>query len=111
MKTRGWLLHSGILGFGQKTTPGPCRSLAVTSTMAFGCALMRKSDGRQPLGVLGVAAVDDVEERALDLGRDRAPRAFAQGDAVVLADRRHLGRGAGEERLVGDVDLVARDAL
>ena len=23
MKTRGWLLQSGIFGFGQKTTPGP----------------------------------------------------------------------------------------
>ena len=34
MKTRGWLRHSGIFGFGQKTTPGPTRSLALSSTTA-----------------------------------------------------------------------------
>src|SRR5262249_33845165 len=112
MKTRGWLLHSGIFGFGQNTTPGPDMSFAVTSTTAFGWALiLRRSYRGQPLGVLRIAAVDDVEERALDLGCDRSACAFAQRDAVVFADRRHLGRGAGEERLVGDVDLVAGDAL
>jgi hypothetical protein len=39
------------------------------------------------------------------------PRCRAELDAVELADRRHLGGGAGEEGLVADVDLVARDAL
>src|SRR5262249_6281738 len=34
MKTLGWWFHSGIFGLGQKTTPGPCRSRAVTSTTA-----------------------------------------------------------------------------
>ncbi len=28
MKTRGWLLQSGIFGLGQNTTPGPCSSAA-----------------------------------------------------------------------------------
>src|SRR4029077_18157155 len=69
------------------------------------------SDLGQPLGVLGISAVDDVEERALDLLGDRTARAAAELDAVELADRRHLGGGAGEERLVADVDLVAGDAL
>ncbi len=38
-------------------------------------------------------------------------RADADLDAVEFADRRHFGGRAGEEGLVGDVDLVARDAL
>ena len=76
MKTRGWLLHSGIFGFGQNTTPGPCRSAgrARPSTLDASCC-HGASDLGQPLGVLRVAAVDDVEERALDLLGDRAARA------------------------------------
>ena len=48
------------------------------------------------MGVFRVAAVDDVEERALDLLGDRPARAAADLDAVELADRRHLGGRAGE---------------
>src|SRR4051794_5733548 len=99
-------------GFGQKMTPGPCSSAALSSTAARvpSCAMFL-SDLREPLGVLRIAAVDDVEERALDLLGDRPARAAAELDAVELADRGHLGRGAGEERLVADVELVAGDAL
>src|SRR5690349_3139965 len=110
MKMRGWLLHSGIFGFGQNTTPGPCRSPAVTSTYDMG-ALIAASDLGQPFGVFRVPAVDDVEERALDLLGDRPARAAADLDPVELAHRCDLGGGAGEEDLVADVDLVARDAL
>ncbi len=35
MNTRGWLLQSGISGFGQNTTPGPCNSAASSSTTAL----------------------------------------------------------------------------
>src|SRR3954469_15592868 len=109
MNTLGWPLHSGIFGFGQKTPPGPWRSWAVTSTVL--CLSLIASNLRQPFGVFRIAAVHDVEERALDLLGDRPARARTELDAVELADRRDLGRRAGEERFVGDVDLVARDAL
>ena len=69
-----------------------------------------RSDARQPLGVRRVAAANDVEEARLDLLRDRADRTLADGAVVDLAHRRHLGGGAGEEHLVGQPELVARDA-
>src|SRR5690349_1528143 len=100
MNTRGCPLHRGIFGFGQNTTPWPCRSFAATSTVAGASLIasdMGRSDLGEPFGVLGIAAVDDVEERALDLLGDRPARALAELDAVQLANRRHLGRRAGEE--------------
>ncbi len=63
------------------------------------------------MGVFRIAAVHDVEERALDLLRHGATAARADGDAVEFADGRDLGGRTGEERLVGNVHLVARDAL
>src|SRR5713226_4271680 len=66
--------------------------------------------GREPVPVLGDLAGDHVEEQLLDLGRDRSARARADHAPVELADRRDLGRRAGEEGLVGDVDVVAGDA-
>src|SRR5437868_9009391 len=90
MNTFGWPLHSGIFGLGQKTTPWPCKSLAVTSTAA--CFSLIASDLRQPFRVLRVAPVHDVEERALDLLGDRPARTLAELDAVEFTDGRHLGR-------------------
>src|SRR5690349_18528073 len=103
MNTRGCVLHNGILGLGQKTTPGPCRSLASTSTTDFaswgglllivlmlGVVGSGGVHGGQPLGVLRVAAVDDVEERVLHLLRDGPAAAGADLHAVELADRRHF---------------------
>ena len=60
-----------------------------------------------PLGF----SFDAFEERLLDACGDRPALAFADRAAVELADRRHFGGGAGEERFVGEVDVVARDAL
>jgi hypothetical protein len=57
------------------------------------------------------AAIDHVEEQALELFGDRAAAAGADLAVVEFADRRHLGGGAGEEGFVGDVDVVARQAL
>src|SRR5262245_47367556 len=65
----------------------------------------------QPCAVLLVLSGHHVEERLLDRFRHRAGLAGADDAAVELADRRHLRRGAGEEALVGDVDVVARQAL
>src|SRR5256885_1115765 len=63
------------------------------------------------MGVLGVAAVDDVKEGLLDLFGEGAAAARADLDAVYLADGRDFGGRAGEEDFIGDVQLVARDAL
>jgi len=63
------------------------------------------------VGVFGVAAVDDVEERGLDFFGDGAAAADADLHAVQLANRRDFGGGAGKEGFVGDVDLVAGDAF
>ena len=67
------------------------------------------------MGVLGVAAIDDVKERTLDFFGDRATAAdvvvFAEFDAVELANGRDLGGSAGKEGLIADVDLVAGDAF
>ena len=51
------------------------------------------------------------KKRALQLLRDRAARACADRAVVEFADRRDFSGGAGEERFVAGVDLVARDAL
>src|SRR5512133_713977 len=113
---RGWLFHSFMpaAGLGQNTPPLAFKSLASSSTTkSFGAVLagISISDLGEPVGVLGIAPVDDVEESTLDLLGDRAARAGADLDPVEFADRRDFGGGAGEEALVGDVDLVARDAL
>src|SRR5690606_29050414 len=108
MKTRGWVLHRGILGLGQNTTPVPCRSCASTSTTALPCAFELianlSSNQGQPVGVLGVAAVDDVKVRTLDLLGDGATAAFTDLQAVELTDGGHFSGGASEEGLVRDVD-------
>src|SRR6185295_16090595 len=60
---------------------------------------------REPGLLRRIAAVDGIEEQLLQLRGDRPARAFADRPIVVLANRRHLGSGAGEKRLVGDVEL------
>src|SRR4051794_34239718 len=96
------------LGLGQNTPPWSFRSLASSSIVELD---MGTSDLSEPMGVFEILAIHDVEEGVLDLLGDRPARADADLHAVEFADRRDLGRGAGEEGLVGDVDLVARDAL
>src|SRR3569623_2451006 len=68
-------------------------------------------DVTQPLRILVTAAVHLVEESRLQFLGDGPAAAAADGAAVHFADRRHLGGGAGEEGLVGDVHLVAGDAF
>ena len=81
----------------------------------FNSRVAHGSNLGQPMGVLGVAAVDDVKEGTLDFLGDRATAAdvvaLAQLNPVEFANWRHFGSGAREEGLVGDVNLVAGDAL
>src|SRR5690606_30187724 len=69
------------------------------------------SDQRPPFGVRIGLAGDQVEVGLLQLLGDRAAAADADLATVELANRSDLGSGAGEEGLVGNVDLVAGDAL
>jgi hypothetical protein len=63
----------------------------------------------QPALVLAGAATDDVEEGVLEGRRDRAAAAGADLTVVDLADGGDFGGGAGQEDLVGHVELVAGD--
>src|SRR3569623_1481021 len=113
---RGWLfqIFMPAVGLGQNTPPVALRSLAASSTTASlrtVLSIAAFSDLGEPVGVLGIAAVHDVEEGRLDLLGDGAARADADLHAVQIADGRDFRGRAGEERLVADGDLVARDAL
>src|SRR3569623_1813716 len=68
-------------------------------------------DVTQPLRILVTAAVHLIEESRMQFLGDGPAAAAADGAAVHFTDRRHLGGGAGEEGLVGDVHLVAGDAF
>src|SRR6266487_3921463 len=68
-------------------------------------------DRREPGFVFRIPAVDDIEEQRLHLLGDRTAFAVADRPVVQLAYRRYLGRGAGKEGLVGDVDVIAGHAL
>src|SRR5439155_1394198 len=69
------------------------------------------SDVRQPGAAAIVATTDDREEQLLEAARRRTGLAVADAAIVELADRRHLRGRAGEERLVGEIYLVAGEAL
>src|SRR5438128_2313320 len=104
--TRGCVFQSCCEGSGQCSGS----AWAVTSTdlrsSSDGSDILRL-DGREPMVVLAVAAVHDVEERRLDPLGDGPAGARADDAPVELADRRDLRRRSGEERLVADVDVVA----
>src|SRR3546814_9962371 len=68
------------------------------------------SNMREPFGISVALALHQREVRCLQLFGDRTATAFADRTIVDLANRRDFSGGAGEERLVGDIDLVARDA-
>jgi hypothetical protein len=55
--------------------------------------------------------VDDVEERRLELFRNRPRLARADAPVVHFADRSDLGGRAGKERLIGDVEVIPREPL
>src|SRR4051794_22871953 len=64
------------------------------------CARVLGSHADQPLGMSRVVALHDLEIPLLEAPGDRADGALAHLAVVDLADRRHLGGGASEERLV-----------
>ena len=112
--TRGWVFHSfmSALGLGQKMPPLAFRSLASSSIDGFLAGRCRHVQTLvSQWAYLGLRPLTMSKKRRLDLLGDRAARAGADLDAVEFADGRDFGGGAGEEGLVGDVDLVARDAL
>src|SRR5581483_4912617 len=59
--------------------------------------------------MLFAPAVYLFEKETLQALGDRTAAAAADGAAVDFANRRHFGSGAGEERLVRDIHLVARE--
>src|SRR5574341_1617123 len=70
------------------------------------------SKGIQPLGVFfRRLALEDVEERALDIFRNRPAPTRADLPVVHFADWRQLGRRAGKKCFVGDIELIARKTL
>ena len=96
---------SGIAGLGQNVTPGPCRSLADSSTTALGSLMARSFAVFRPWlshsAYFGLRPLTMSKNAAWMLGGDGAALAGAELDAVELTDGRHLGGGAGEEGLVG----------
>src|SRR5450830_1792528 len=75
----------------------------------------KASDGRQPMRVFGISAIDDVKECALDFFGDRATAThiavLAEFKTIQLADRRDFSCRATEKCFVADINLVAGDAL
>ena len=69
------------------------------------------SNQRQPLGISLAATVNLIEIQRLQALGDRAAPTSTDGAAVYLADRGHFGGGAGKERFVGNVHLIAGDTL
>ena len=64
----------------------------------------------QPVEAVGFFSADDGEEFFLQGAGDGANFTVRHGNSIHGTDRRDLGRGAGEEGLVGDVKHFARDA-
>src|ERR1700716_3616304 len=102
--TRGCVFQSFCDGSGQCSG----RSLSVISisflSSSDGCDIFRLPR-REPMVVLAVGPVDDVEERRLDLLGHGPARALADDAPVELADRGDLRGRPGEEGLVADVDV------
>src|SRR5688572_32321045 len=115
--TRTWFRSTGRAS----RLPSPRRGTRADAATRAACpgsgsaagdpSRLLRLDGRQPRAALPVFSGHDVEERFLDRLRHRPGLALADHPAVELTDRRHFGRGAGEERLVGDIDVVAGQPL
>ena len=116
----GFLAHFGVQCFEssadavERALPWPLASLfpgAAETGPGSGSGVVTL---RQPVGVLGIAATNDVEEGALDFSVMGPARAHIVPYPVRSGRVRgwgHFSGRAGEEGLVGDVHLVARDAL
>src|SRR5690606_4354533 len=123
--TRGCMLQRGALGPGQYTgrSSAPISMVSCEVAAAGAAAVMEASwkkrrveenggsDRGEPVRVLGIAPADQVEERRLQFFGDRPAPARADLAVVDFADGCDFGGGAREEGFVGDVDVVARQAL
>ncbi len=69
------------------------------------------SDRCQPLGMFVAAAVDLIEVQTLQVLGNGAAGALADGASIHLPDRGDLRRGPGKKGLVGNVYLIAGNAL
>src|SRR6266576_7249272 len=83
---------------------------AVPAVSAITCPVLALH-WRKPGFIFRIPAVDHIEKKRLQLLGDRTGFTVADRPVVELSNRRHLGRGAGKERLVGDVHVVTRHAL
>src|ERR1700687_5514845 len=68
-------------------------------------------DGRKPPMAVALLAAHDCVKLLLQRFGDGADRAFADLDLIDRTDRGDLRGGAGEERLIGDVEHLARNHL
>ena len=112
-----------VVGFGRDDVLRPIPSRITTGATARPCdPLRRRRAGRcgrlsaspigsEPTPAIGRRAVEQPEEQVLQLLRDRAALAFADGNLVDGAHGRDLRGGARQEHLVGDVQQLARDVL
>src|SRR5688572_28017015 len=85
---------------------------SVCSAMCGSCVDDRHSGRhwRQPVAVSLGLAHHAIEECRLKLRRYGTAPAFADYPSIDLADGRHFGGSSGKECLIGDVEVIARDA-
>src|SRR5690606_39230506 len=69
----------------------------------------RPADRLAPVSVFGYSSLDHVKIELLHLAADGADAAVADGAAIDLGDRSHLGSGADEKGLISDVQLRTVD--
>src|SRR5690606_21452833 len=65
----------------------------------------------QPMMIFWILAVHDIEKRLLQFFGDGASAALADDAAIDFAYGRDLGGGSGKEGLVGNIEVVAGEAL
>ncbi len=98
-----WRRSAGVILF------CPCRPWEVTAGAEARVGNGGIVEEREPVVEGGVRAVDDGREVVAQRGRHRARLPGADRASVHLANRRELRGGAGEERFVGGIELVARE--
>src|SRR5260370_26981144 len=81
------------------------------SDRLFAAGLASDRDRREPVVAVALLAPHDGVELLLQCLGDRTNRPFADLDLIHGTDPGNLGRGAGEECFVGDVEHLARNHL
>src|SRR3712207_3207483 len=105
-----WTTRSFSSAVRDRPAPGiPSRRAASYSSTATELDLGGHAHGVHPVAVALGARVPCVLAGVLDRARDRARLARAHRVVVDLASRRQLGGGAGQEDLIGEVQLGPGD--